>query len=74
MKRSDMIKIMVSNVPGYHGNVRESTKEVYMGMLLDAMEKAGILPPDNGTGYWVGTKYCEHSTDYSKMPIHKWDE
>lgn len=70
VKKSEMIKKMTALLENWENcKACDRTSED----LLKMMEKEGMLPPDNGSGYPITTLIPTGEYDYSTQPIYKWD-
>lgn len=76
MKRDEMIRIMQNAWKDYMLNVMD-TSEVgtYAGMseVLDAIEKAGMLPPEKAMYYSQFVTLKDHVSDLSPI-VRGWDD
>lgn len=81
MKRSEMLQLIKLEMRTELRN--EGVKEPQISnILLDGperilrtMEQKGMLPPDNGRGFFVNVNYGTKDANYQeRKPLHEWDE
>lgn len=78
MKRSEAVDniacVLVANAPYVQAIDIMEIARISEEIMKDIEDRTKMLPPDNGTGQYIGTAYMSTHLDYSKEPIYKWDK